>query len=78
MTITAPATEFARNFAKIKDQATANGMVEITSHGRVVGAYISAQELEEFRRFKAADRRVVHVSEFDDEMLRALEAAKFT
>jgi hypothetical protein len=37
-TLTVPATVFSRNFARYQDEAIAQKVVNITSHGRIVGA----------------------------------------
>lgn len=72
-----PATTFSRTFGKIRDEVYDAGVIEVTIHDRVVGAYISAKELEHFNHLKSKERQVFHVSEFDDEMLADLENAQW-
>jgi hypothetical protein len=40
--ISVAATEFSRHFGKYQDDAFGIDVVKVTSHGRVVGAYLSA------------------------------------
>ena len=49
-----PAAIFGRNFGRYKDQAIAEGVVEVSSNGRPVGAFLS---YEEYERFKALKRK---------------------
>lgn len=71
------ATKFSRSFAHYQDEAHAAGLIEITSHDRVIGGYLSAKELEHYRRLKERERQVVLFSEFDEEMLGELEATRW-
>ena len=34
------ATEFARGFARYREEAFSNDVIEVTSHGRVIGGYL--------------------------------------
>jgi predicted sulfurtransferase len=72
-----PATAFSRGFGKYRDEVHNVGVIEVTSHDRVVGAYISPKELEHFKRLKQRERQVIHVSEVDDELLAAIENAQY-
>lgn len=47
-----PAATFSRNFGRYKDQAFADGVVEVSSNGRPIGAFLSQDEYEKFRDFK--------------------------
>ena len=47
-----PAATFSRNFGRYKDQAFADGVVEVSSNGRPIGAFLSQEEYEKFREFK--------------------------
>jgi hypothetical protein len=71
------ATKFSRSFARYQDEAHSVGLIEITSHDRVIGAYLSAKELEHYLLLKKKEREVVLFSEFDDEMLSELENTKW-
>ena len=72
-----PASDFSRNFGKYQDEAIKTGIINVTSHGRVVGAYLSATELEHFERLKRREREVLKIGELDDETLAAIEAAEY-
>lgn len=71
------ATQFSRNFARYQDEAHSAGLIEVTSHDRVIGGYLSAKELENYRRLKNNEREVVSLNEFDEEMLSELKATKW-
>ncbi|WP_373634742.1 type II toxin-antitoxin system prevent-host-death family antitoxin [Yoonia sp. SS1-5] len=47
-----PAATFGRNFGRYKDEAIARGVVEVSSNGRPVGAYLSQEEYERFCKLK--------------------------
>ncbi len=72
-----PASDFSRNFGKYQDEAIKAGVINVTSHGRIVGAYLSATELEHFERLKRREREVLKIGELDDETLAAIEAAEY-
>ncbi|MBB4007190.1 hypothetical protein [Allorhizobium taibaishanense] len=67
-----PASAFSRQFGKIREDVYEAGVIEVTAHDRVVGAYISPKELERFNRLKKMERDVVTFSDFDDDMLAEL------
>lgn len=75
--ITVTASDFARNFGRWQDRAHAEGMVRVTSHGRVVGAYLSEEELAHFEKLKLRDRQVIRVEDLPDDMLAAIAAAEY-
>lgn len=72
-----PASDFSRNFGKYQDEAIKNGVINVTSHGRVVGAYLSASELEHFERLKRREREVLKIGELDADTLADIEAAEY-
>lgn len=74
---TIPASDFSRNFGRYQDEAISAGIINVTSHGRVVGAYLSAAELEHFERLKRREREVLKIGELDDDTLAAIEAAGY-
>lgn len=76
-TKTVGASEFTRNFPEYQHQAYRSGMVVVTSHRRVIGAFISPDELEGYERWKAQERRVVKVGELDDELLADIRNAEY-
>lgn len=71
------ATEFARNFGKYKDEAISAKVIGVTSHGRVVGAYLSAGELAHYQELKRRERTVLSVGALDDEVLSDIERAEY-
>lgn len=71
------ATTFAKEFGKYSHHATVSGGVEVTSHGRPIGAYISLKELENYERLKNSERRVIHAADIDDDMLSAIMTAEY-
>lgn len=72
-----PASDFSRNFGKYQDEAIKAGVINVTSHGRVVGAYLSATELEHFERLMRREREVLKVGELDGDTLATIEAAEY-
>ena len=71
------ATKFSRGFAHYQDEAHSAGVIEITSHDRVIGGYLSAKELENYRRLKSKEREVVTFDEFDEDMLSDIKNTKW-
>lgn len=74
---TVKATTFARHFARWQDEAIRTKVVVVTSHDRVVGAYLSASELEHYERLKARERLILKVGELPDDVVDAIEAAEY-
>jgi hypothetical protein len=72
-----PASEFVRNFGRYQDQAIRSKVIVVTSYNRVVGGYLSAEELEHYERLKAREREVFRVGELDDETLAEISAAEY-
>lgn len=71
------ATQFSRSFARYREEVHAVGVIEVTSHDRVVGGYLSPKELEHYRRLKLKEREAVAVEDIDDELLNAIKNAKY-
>jgi prevent-host-death family protein len=72
-----PASEFSRNFGRYKDQATADRVVEVSSNGRPIGAFLSQAEYEHYLRLKARETRNVSIDDLPDELIRDLERAEY-
>ena len=70
------ATKFVRNFTAYRDQANRDGVVEIESHGRVIGAFISAAELETYRDLKGQMPENVKPEDLDEEWMDAIDNAE--
>jgi hypothetical protein len=74
---TVSTTQFARNFGRFQDEAHREGVIEITSHGRTVGGYLSAEELARYRRLLKREREVLVVGQLPDDVVAALELAEY-
>lgn len=71
------ATQFVRDFARYRDEAAHSDVIVITSHDRVIGGYLSARELEHYRKLKAREREILKVGELHDDILAAIESAEY-
>ena len=76
-TATVRATEFSRNFAHYQDEAIRTKVIVVTSHDRVVGAYLSASELARYEKLKAREREVLVVGELSDDLVADIRAAEY-
>jgi hypothetical protein len=74
---TVRATDFARNFARYQDEAILAKVIVVTSHDRIVGGYLSADELARYERLKAREREVLVVGALDDQAIADIEAATY-
>jgi hypothetical protein len=72
-----PASEFSRNFVRYKDQATADRVVEVSSNGRRIGAFLSQAEYEHYLRLKARETRNVRIDDLPAELVRELERTEY-
>ena len=70
------ATEFSRNFAHYQDEAIRAKVIVVTSHERVVGGYLSADELARYERLKAREREALVVGELSDDVVAEIQAAE--
>ena len=75
--VSVPATEFSRNFAKYRDEAIEAKVISVTSHGRVIGGYLSASELARYEQMKRRERKILVVGELDDETIASIQAAEY-
>lgn len=71
------ATEFSRNFAHYQDEAIRAKVLVVTSHDRIVGGYLSADELANYQRLKARERESLVVGELRDEIVADIRAAEY-
>ena len=71
------ATEFARNFARYQDEAISAKVISVTSHGRIVGGYLSASELEHYEALKRKEREILVVGELDEDTIAAISSAEY-
>jgi hypothetical protein len=72
-----PATEFSRNFARYRDEAIAEKIIHVTSHGRVIGAYLSASEAAHYEQLKRRERQSLVVGDLPNDIVSAIEAAEY-
>lgn len=77
MTSPVPASEFSRNFGRYQDQAMTGGVVRVSSHGRIVGGFLSPQELDRYERLKRREREVMVVGALPDEVIADIAAAEY-
>lgn len=73
---TVGASEFVRGFGRYRDEAHRE-VVKVTSHGRVIGGYLSAADLEHFERLKRRERESLVVGELPDDVIADIEAAEY-
>ncbi len=74
---TVTASEFARNFGRYRDEAATGEIIEVTNRGRVIGGFLSARQLEEYRRLKRRERENLVVGELPDDVVADIEAAEY-
>jgi len=74
-----PATEFSRNFGRYRDEAIEAKIIHVTSHGRVIGAYLSASEGEaaHYEQLKRRERQSLVVGDLPDDVVTAIETAEY-
>jgi len=72
-----PATEFSRNFARYRDEAIEAKIIHVTSHGRVIGAYLSASEAAHYEQLKRRERQSLVVGDLPDDVVTAIETAEY-
>lgn len=75
--ITVPCSEFSKSFGRFREEAIAGKIVKVSSHGRVVGAYISAAELEHFENLKRRERQVYAIEDMPEELFDAIVNAEY-
>jgi len=49
------ATDFTRHFAKMQEDVAECGAIEVSSHGRIVGAFVSSKVLAELKCLRAKE-----------------------
>ncbi len=75
--IVVSASEFARNFGRYQDRAIAGETIHVTSHGRMIGAFLSTRELEHYERLKRQEREVLVVGALPEDVVADIEAAQY-
>ena len=71
------ATDFARNFARYREEAIAEKVIHVTSHGRVIGAYLSASEVAHYERLKRRETQALVVGNLSADAVAAIESAEY-
>lgn len=66
------ATDFARNFGRYREQAQREP-IAITSHDRVTGYFVSADDYEYWLQFKSRFPRAYHASEIPEWLIKEIE-----
>lgn len=72
------ATEFARNFPKMKEDVREHGVITVRNHKRMVGAFISPSTLAELDLLRRRQRELTRIEEVDEGFLAALDDAVAT
>lgn len=72
-----PATEFSRNFARYRDEAIVEKVIRVSSHGRLIGAYLSASEVAHYEQLKRRERQSLVVGNLPDDVIAAIETAEY-
>jgi hypothetical protein len=69
------ATEFARNFPKMKEDVREHGVITVCSHKRTVGAFISPAVMAELELLRRRKRELLRIEHADDAFFAALDDA---
>jgi hypothetical protein len=77
VTVTVTATEFSRGFGRYQREAYVERVIRVVSHGTIIGGYLSAPELARYERLKEREREVFKAGELPDDLVAALEAARY-
>jgi hypothetical protein len=73
---TVDATTFRRDFGRYQHEAH-HEPVKVTSHGRVVGVFLSSYDLEHYERLKRRERQVYAAGDIPDDIIDAIEKAEY-
>ncbi len=73
---TVDATTFRRDFGRYQDEAHREP-VKVTSHGRVVGGFLSSDDLEHYERLVRRERKSYLAGEIPDDIVEAIEKAEY-
>ncbi len=75
MTAAVASTEFCRNFGDYQRRVQREP-IEVRSHGKTTGYFVSVEDFERMRRVIDASRKAYHPSELPAAMKAAVEAAR--
>ncbi len=70
------ATRFRRDFGRYQDEAHRE-VVTVTSHGRVVGGFLSAHDLEHYRQLQSRERQAFTTADAPDDVIDAIGRAEY-
>lgn len=76
-TLVVDATKFIRAFGRYQHEANKVDVIEVRSHGHVVGGYLSAKELDHYRQLRRQEREVLLVGQLPDDVIADIEAAEY-
>ena len=74
MADTVPASEFTKNFGRYKMEAQ-HEAVPVSSHGQIIGFFVSPHEYQELRRLKGM-RRTFATEDLSDQEFQAIASAR--
>jgi hypothetical protein len=66
MTLLVNASDFAKNFGRYRDRAAAERVVEVSSNGRPIGAFLSQPEYERYLEMRRRAARAYRMDELPD------------
>ena len=70
------ATEFCRNFGRYQHQAQREP-VQVTSHGRTTGYFVSETEFAHYQELLRKEREVLLVGRLTDDAVAAIELSQY-
>jgi hypothetical protein len=76
-TITVDAARFARGFDALLQEASGVDVIEIRRRGEIVGGFLTAAELEHYRRLRRREREVLVVGELSEDVVADIVAAEY-
>lgn len=77
MTKAVPATEFCRNFATYQRQVQREP-IEVQSHGKTTGYFVSAEEFERVQQVLAESRKAYHPAELPAHLRAAVAKGRMS
>ncbi|MEH2482207.1 hypothetical protein V1282_005564 [Nitrobacteraceae bacterium AZCC 2146] len=71
------ATEFAKNFGRYQDEAREEP-IEVTTHDRTTGYFVSPRAYEEFQELRAKSRQNLQVGALSPETVELIRSSKMS
>ncbi|MGO4705852.1 hypothetical protein AB4072_08760 [Microvirga sp. 2MCAF38] len=75
--VSVAASEFCKNFETYQQHANSGKVIQVTSDGQTIGAYLSARDLEHYKRLTLRERQVYKAGELPNDIVEAIEQAKY-